>query len=171
MTDTDFILPESKVERFCSYYEKNLKLKQSYKNSTYTNKRMESGGGGLISTSSDYVKFCHLILNNGILNGDTIINPKLVAEMSKNQLPKGEGVYKNKNGIGIGFGLGFSVYMKEWGKQGHPGDLSWSGIGSTHFYISPKEDLVIIIMSQRAPFSDKLLNTLKPLILGGITEN
>ena len=131
---------------------------------------MESGGGGLISTSSDYMKFCHLILDKGIINGDTIINPNLVEEMSKNQLPEGEGVYKNINGVGIGFGLGFSVYMKEWGKMGHPGDLSWSGIGSTHFYISPQEDLAIIIMSQRSPFSDKLLTKLKPLILGGVVE-
>ena len=61
--------------------------------------------------------------------------------------------------------------MKEWGKHGHPGDLSWSGIGSTHFYISPKEDLAIVIMSQHAPFSDKLLSKLKPLILDGIVKN
>lgn len=171
MNDTDFMLSESKVERFCSYYEKNLKLKESYKKSTYRNKHMESGGGGLISTSADYMKFCHLILNEGIVNGDTIISPYLIAEMSKNQLPEGEAIYKNKNGVGIGFGLGFSVYMKEWGKHGHPGDLSWSGIGSTHFYISPKEDLAIVIMSQHAPFSDKLLSKLKPLILDGIVKN
>lgn len=170
MNDTHFVLPKSKVKRFCSYYEKNLKVKESNKKSAYQNKRMESGGGGLISTSTDYIKFCHLILNKGIINLDTIISPHLVDEMSKNQLPEGEGVYKNKNGVGIEFGLGFSVYMKEWGKMGHPGDLSWSGVGSTHFYISPKEDLAIVIISQRSPFSGKLLKNLKPLILGGIVE-
>ena len=168
MNDTYFKLPESKVKRFCSYYKKGLKLKESYKSTRYTKDGRQSGGGGLVSTSSDYLKFCTLLLDNGIYNNDTLISSSIIAEMTTNQLPEGEGVYKVNNDVGIGFGLGFMVYMKEWGKQGHLGDYGWSGAGSTHFYISPKEDLIVIIMSQKAPYSNELVSGLKPIIFEGL---
>ena len=168
MNDTHFKLPASKVNRFCSYYENNLKLKESYKTTHYTKDRRQSGGGGLVSTSSDYLKFCKLLLNNGIYNNDTLINPSIIKEMVSNQLPKGEGVYKVNGDVGIGFGLGFMIYLKEWGKHGHKGDFGWNGIGSTHFYISPKDNLIVIIMSQKAPYSNTLVNGLKPIIFEGL---
>lgn len=168
MHDTYFKLPVSKKERFCSIYGRGLKLKESYKTTDYLNDRRDGGGGGLISTSSDYLRFCTLMLNKGIYNSDTIISPKLVAEMTKNQLPEGQGVYKIGNEIGIGFGLGFSVNLKEWGENGHKGDYGWSGIGGTHFAISPEKKLVFIIMTQKQPFSIKIKTDLTPIILGGI---
>ena len=168
MSDTHFKLPKSKTGRFCSYYENNLKLKESYKSTDYLKERMQSGGGGLVSTSSDYLKFCKLLFNDGIFNNDTLISSDLIVEMKKNQLPEGEGVYKNNNEVLIGFGLGFMVNMKEWGNQGHQGDYGWNGIGSTHFYISPKDDLIVIIMSQKAPYSNKLVHGLKPIIFEGL---
>jgi CubicO group peptidase (beta-lactamase class C family) len=168
MNDTHFILPESKVKRFCSIYEKGLTLKESYKATRFTKDGRQSGGGGLVSTTSDYLKFCTLLLNNGVYNNDTLISFSIIDEMTSNQLPDGEGVYKVNNNVGIGFGLGFMVYMKEWGKQGHQGDYGWNGAGSTHFYISPKEDLIVIIMSQKSPYSNKLVGGLKPIIFEGL---
>jgi CubicO group peptidase (beta-lactamase class C family) len=168
MNDTHFKLPGSKVKRFCSYYEKNLKLKESYKSSRYVKDGRQSGGGGLVSTSSDYLKFCALLLNNGIYNNDTLISSSIISEMTSNQLPAGEGIYKSDNDVAIGFGLGFMVYMKEWGKAGHKGDYGWNGIGSTHFYVSPNDDLIVIIMSQKAPYSNTLVNGLKPIIYEGL---
>jgi CubicO group peptidase (beta-lactamase class C family) len=168
MNDTYFKLPESKVKRFCSVYEKGLKLNESYNYSNYIKERIQSGGGGLVSTSADYFKFCTLLLNNGVYKNDTLISSSIIAEMITNQLPEGEGVYKVNNNVGIGFGLGFMVYMKEWGKQGHQGDYGWNGLASTHFYISPKEDLIVIIMSQKSPYSNKLVDKLKPLIFEGL---
>ena len=168
MNDTYFKLPESKKERFCSMYGRGLKLIESYKTTPYLDTKFESGGGGLISTSSDYLKFCKLMLGNGIYNSDTLISPHLVGEMIKNQLPDGEGVYKKNNEVGIGFGLGFSINLKEWGKYGHKGDYGWSGIGGTHFTISPERKLAFIIMTQKQPFSDKIKNDLTPIILDGI---
>lgn len=168
MTDTYFKLPQSKVKLFCSIYGIGLKLKESYKDSEYIKDRLESGGGGLVSSSKDYLKFCQLILNKGIWNSDTILSPNLVEKMINNQLPEGEGVYKQKNEVGIGFGLGFSVNLKEWGKYGHKGDIGWSGIGGTHFVISPKENLVAIIMTQKQPFSDKIKRELMPMIYEGL---
>ena len=168
MNDTHFKLPKSKIDRFCSYYKKGLRLKEHYKKTRYLNDGIQSGGGGLVSTSSDYLKFCKLLTNKGIYNKDTLISPIIIKEMTKNQLPSGEGVFKIGKTIGIGFGLGFMVYMKEWGVKGHKGEYGWSGIGGTHFYISPKDDLIVIIMSQKAPFSNLLVNGLKPIIYKGL---
>ena len=129
---------------------------------------MEEGGGGLVSTSSDYLKFCSLLLNKGIYNSDTLISPFLIAEMTKNQLPIGVGLYKADNEVAIGFGFGFSINLQELGQRGHKGDFGWSGIGGTHFTISPKKKLVLIIMTQKQPFSLKIKNNLTPIILNGI---
>lgn len=164
MTDTHFTLPDDKTTRFTTLYGLNRKPKDEYNNSEYKQNRLQSGGGGLISTSSDYLKFCRLIMNKGIIHSDTLISPELIDEMIKNQLPEGQAVFKFMGEPGIGFGLGFSVYLKEWGENGHQGDFAWSGIGNTHFYCSPKEDLVVIIMTQKMPASQNLVKELKPLI-------
>ena len=168
MIDSHFMLPQEKTDRFCSIYGVGLKLNESYKSSEYTKERFEGGGGGLVSTSSDYLKFCSLMLNNGVIGKDTLVNPELINEMTKNQLPKGQGVYKHKGEVAIGFGLGFSVNLQEWGKFGHKGDYGWSGIGGTHFVISPKEETVIIIMTQKQPFSEKIKRELIPIIYEGL---
>ncbi len=168
MNDTYFKLPVSKTNRFCSHYEKGLKLKDSYTSTHFTKDMLQSGGGGLISTSSDYLKFCSLFLQNGIYHGDTLISSSIIDKMTSNQLPEGEGVYKTNNEVGIGFGFGFMVYMKEWGKYGHQGDYGWSGAASTYFYVSPKDNLIVIILSQKSPYTNKLLDGLKPIIFEGL---
>jgi CubicO group peptidase (beta-lactamase class C family) len=168
MKDSHFQLPQEKTARFCSIYGVGLQLKESYKDSEYSKKRFEAGGGGLVSTTSDYLKFSNLMLNKGIYGNDTLISPSLIDEMTINQLPEGEGVYKQKGEVAIGFGLGFSVNLMEWGNFGHKGDYGWSGIGGTHFVISPKEEIVIIIMTQKQPFSDKIKRELLPIIYEGL---
>ena len=79
--------------------------------------------------------------------------------MTKNQLPNGVLAY----GF-FGFGLGFQVQLQDWGNKGHIGEYSWSGAASTHFWISPKDELIVIAMSQQQPFSNQLKDQLKPLI-------
>jgi CubicO group peptidase (beta-lactamase class C family) len=168
MKDTDFMLPESKINRFCSSYKPNLQLKDNYLKSFFVGKnayRRESGGGGLLSTASDYMKFCSMLKNKGIYNGNMILKETSVIEMTKNQLKEGDFVHK-----GIGFGLGFSVQLEEWGNYGHIGDYGWSGAASTHFYISPTKDLIVIILSQIQPFSNQLQLGLKPLIFKAVDE-
>lgn len=168
MKDTHFQLPQDKIDRFCSIYGVNLREKESYKSSKYSGLRMEQGGGGLISTSSDYLKFCQLMLNNGIHKSDTILDPKWIEEMTKNQLPEGQGVYKRNGKVAIGFGLGFSVGLEEWGEYGHKGDYGWSGIGGTHFIISPSTETVIIIMTQKQPLMNGVKEDLKRIIYKGL---
>lgn len=167
MKDTHFQLPASKIKRFCSIYGVGLRLKESYKSSEFSKDRMHQGGGGLVSTTSDYLKFCRLMLNKGIYNSDTIISPALVDQMTQNQLPEGQGVYKRGGKVAIGFGLGFSVNLQEWGKYGREGDYGWSGIGGTHFKVSPKNESIIIIMTQKQPLNNKVQRELIPIVYEG----
>ena len=72
--------------------------------------------------------------------------------------------------LGIGFGLGFSVQLKDWGPKGHVGEYGWGGAASTHFWISPKDDLVVVALSQFMPFSARLQNAVKPLVYEAIVD-
>ena len=169
MDDTDFMVPQSKINRFCSSYTPKLKLKDNYLKSFFVGQnqyRRESGGGGLLSTASDYMKFCSMLKNRGSYKGKVLLSETSVQEMTKNQLKDGDLLHK-----GAGFGLGFSVQLEEWGKFGHKGDYGWSGAASTHFYISPAEDLIVIILSQIEPYSNQLQSGLKPIIFKAVDSD
>ena len=160
MSDTGFHVPQAKRHRFASSYRKGGKLFESYKTSHFLDsKRMHSGGGGLVSTAADYMKFCQMLLNKG-KSGDTrLLKAQTVSQMTTNQLPNGLRSYGY-----FGFGLGFMVQLYDWGNKGRPGTYSWSGAASTAFWISPKDDLIVIALAQRQPFSNDLKQAIKPLI-------
>ena len=160
MKDTSFHIDKGKLSRFSSSYNAKLGLVERYNKSYFQIKdRIQSGGGGLISTSEDYLHFCQMLLQKGIWNGKRLLKKSSVAEMTKNQLPSGVLAY----GF-FGFGLGFQIQTQDWGNKGHIGEYSWSGAASTHFWISPKDELIVIAMSQREPFSNQLKDKLKPVI-------
>ena len=164
MKDTAFHVPAEKVDRFAACYSLALIVSDNPATSRYLKKpAMRSGGGGLVSTATDYVRFCQMLLNKGELDGKRILKTETVEMMTKNQLPKG--VSRGDTG---GFGLGFSVRTEE-GKF-PKGEYGWGGMASTHFWISPKHDLAVVALSQRIPFSGQLENTVKPIIYDSILE-
>ena len=125
-----------------------------------------SGGGGMVSSAEDYVRFCQMLLNGGELDGVRLLSPKTVALMTSDHLPPG--VTYNPGFIalvqdqaptpemGEGFGLGFLV-RKDVGHNplpGSVGDFSWSGAYGTYFWVDPKEKLVATLMVQNA-FNEK----------------
>ncbi|ABD06970.1 Beta-lactamase [Rhodopseudomonas palustris HaA2] len=111
---------------------------------------MESGGGGLVSTTMDYARFCQMLLSGGSLDGTRIIGRKTLQLMASNHL---EPHIPPDNYIlppGHGFGLGFAV-RTEPGIAPFPGSVGqfyWSGIAGTFFWIDPAEDLFAVFMSQ-----------------------
>jgi len=112
---------------------------------------MESGGGGLVSTTMDYGRFCQMLLNGGTLDGVRIIGRKTLEWMASDHL--GPGVKIQTGALmqpGIGFGLGFAVRTHDGMAPfpGSPGQFFWSGMGGTFFWIDPKEDLFAVFMSQ-----------------------
>ena len=114
--------------------------------------KMLSGGGGGVSTASDYVRFCQMLLNGGQLEGTRILSPKTVEYMTSDHL----GPLANRTdrwflpGDGYGFGLGFAVRTKtgESTWPGTIGDYWWGGWAGTYFWIDPEEQLIVVYMMQ-----------------------
>ena len=114
MKDTAFFVPKTKINRFASCYRPGLKLKDKFSASRYLREpSFLSGGGGLVSTSRDYTRFCQMMLNKGKLFDVRLLKAETIELMTKNQLPD-KVHWGGKNG----FGLGFSVQLKNWGPMG-----------------------------------------------------
>ena len=111
---------------------------------------MESGGGGLVSTTMDYARFAQMLLNGGKLDETRIIGRKTLAWMASNHLDASVKIQGTLTQPGHSFGLGFGVRTQEGIApfSGSVGQFFWSGMGGTFFWIDPKEDLFAVFMSQ-----------------------
>ena len=111
---------------------------------------MESGGGGLVSTTMDYARFCQMLLNGGMLDGNRIIGRKTLQLMASNHLDPSVKLESPLLPAGHGFGLGFAVRTVEGLAPfaGSVGQFFWSGVAGTFFWIDPKEELFAVFMSQ-----------------------
>ena len=166
MKDTAFYVPANKVERFAACYGPKLtgglRIVDDPAKSRYLKKPpLFSGGGGLVSTAQDYLCFCQMMLNKGELDGKRLLRPETVEMMTTNQLP--DSVKRDEDG---GFGLGFSVRLKDG--EFPKGEYGWGGAASTHFWISPKHDLIVIALSQYMPYSSRLEDAVKPIVYDSI---
>jgi CubicO group peptidase (beta-lactamase class C family) len=166
MKDTAFYVPANKVERFAACYGPKLtgglRIVDDPAKSRYLKKLpLLSGGGGLVSTAQDYLRFCQMLLNKGQLDGERLLRPDTVEMMTTNQLP--DSVKRDEDG---GFGLGFSVRLKDG--EFPKGEYGWGGAASTHFWISPKHDLIVIALSQYMPYSSRLEDAVKPIVYDSI---
>jgi CubicO group peptidase (beta-lactamase class C family) len=112
--------------------------------------KMESGGGGLVSTAMDYARFCQMLLGGGALDGTRVIGRTTLALMASNHLAPHVKVESHLLPPGHGFGLGFAVRTDEGlaPYAGSVGQFFWSGVAGTFFWIDPKEDLFAIFLSQ-----------------------
>ncbi len=112
--------------------------------------KMESGGGGLVSTTMDYARFCQMLLSGGALDGTRVIGRTTLAFMASNHLGLHVKAESHLLPPGHGFGLGFAVRTHEGMAPyaGSVGQYFWSGMAGTFFWIDPKEDLFAIFMSQ-----------------------
>jgi CubicO group peptidase (beta-lactamase class C family) len=111
---------------------------------------MESGGGGLVSTTMDYARFCQMLLNGGTLDGAAIVGRKTLELMASNHLSPDVKIDSPLLPAGHGFGLGFAVRTHQGMAPfaGSVGQFFWSGIAGTFFWIDPKEELFAVFMSQ-----------------------
>jgi CubicO group peptidase (beta-lactamase class C family) len=111
---------------------------------------MESGGGGLVSTTMDYARFSQMLLNGGALDGNRIIARKTLELIASNHLGADVKVDSPLMPAGHGFGLGFAVRTHTGLAPfpGSTGEFFWSGMAGTFFWIDPKEDLFAVFMMQ-----------------------
>lgn len=111
--------------------------------------RFESGGGGLLSTAGDYIRFLQCMRNRGTLQGTRLVSRKTIEWMTADHLgaipPNGDLLLP-----GYGFGLGFSVRLASGlaPQPGSPGQYFWSGIGGTSFLVDPAEDMFAMLLTQ-----------------------
>ena len=119
-----------------------------------------SGGGGMISTAADYLRFCQMLLNGGELDGVRLLSPVTVSHMTADHLPPGTTMSANtlnrfspitpSTVQGQGFGLGFAVRI-DAGRHPMPGSVGhyyWVGAGGPVFWVDPKENMIAIMMVQ-----------------------
>jgi CubicO group peptidase (beta-lactamase class C family) len=111
---------------------------------------MESGGGGLVSTTMDYARFCQMLLNQGTLDGERIIGRKTLELMASDHLSPQVQIKGDLVPAGHGFGLGFAVRRQAGIAPflGSAGQFFWSGMAGTFFWIDPQEDLFAVFMMQ-----------------------
>src|SRR5262245_15832700 len=168
MTDTSFVVADSKWARFSTVYPPDgggsirpmKDPEEAFGNAHLSQfawykapKKYFSGGAGLTSTIRDYSRFAQMLLNGGTLDGVRLLSPKTIDLMTSSQtsdLPAAAIL-----GPGTQFGLGFRVVtdVAQTQTQGSAGMYGWLGIYGTTFWIDPKERLVAIMMVQRYPGS------------------
>ena len=156
MVDTGFHVPEEDHHRLVQYYRYGAERElipmadasaPAGSRPYYDPTTFFSGGGGLVSTPMDYVRFCQMLLNGGELDGVRILSPTTVALMTQNQMPRSN----PEMSPGVGFGLDFRVVLDDVGKEYvSVGEYSWGGAAGTWFWIDPVENLVFVGMIQHA---------------------
>lgn len=160
MPDTGFDVPPAKLARFAANYRRStngLVVIDVPANSKYAKPTtFFSGGGGLVGTARDYLRFLAMIEQGGKLDGKRVLKAKTVKLMTTDQLPQAAFpiYFGTEKRPGTGFGLGFSVRTEitSWDPFGHVGEYGWGGAASTHYWASPKDKLIVITLEQIMPY-------------------
>jgi CubicO group peptidase (beta-lactamase class C family) len=197
MNDTGFFVPPDKAHRLAACYSASpqgamtfhatdrqggLTLQDDPATSSFLSPpSFISGGGGLCSTSADYLTFCRALLNGGELDGVRLIGPKTLALMTSNHLPGdrtlpelSRSLFSEATYHGIGFGLGVSVTLDPARTliPGSRGEYAWGGAATTSFWIDPAEELIAIFMTQVLPSTaTPIRRELRTMIYSAITDS
>jgi CubicO group peptidase (beta-lactamase class C family) len=168
MTETSFGLrPEDDVDSLARLYGPGVvPMPAAFEEAAHRTPAFLSGGGGLVSTAGDYLRFVEMLRRGGSLAEDPdagrVLGSRTVAHMVRNHLPGGvdletygRPLYAESPLRGVGFGLGFSMVLDpaRYGTVANIGDYSWGGAASTAFYVDPVEDLTVTFYTQLLPSS------------------
>jgi len=167
MEDTAFAVPPEKVDRLTDAWmldpERGTVLYDRGADSSWARPpAFLSGGGGLVSTTADYHRFCRMLLGRGSFEGTTIVGRKTFDLMVVNHLPGGADLTELSRSMfseaiysGQGFGLGFGINMDPARAMapGSAGEFYWGGIFSTYFSVDPVERVSMVFMTQLMPSS------------------
>ncbi len=184
MGDTFFGVPEAKQDRLGAHYNRTdddgMKLAEDGPGTGFRADRVTqfSGGGGLLSTADDYLRFAEMQRRGGALDGVRILGPRTMRLMASNHLPgdlasMGQKVWAEVSFEGIGFGLGGWVMLDPARAQtlGSPGDFGWGGMASTVYWVDPAEEMVVIFLTQLSPSSSyPIRKELRALVYSALTD-
>jgi CubicO group peptidase (beta-lactamase class C family) len=190
MADTGFHVPAHKAQRLAACYAvgqlgravvpgSKLTLHDDPRTSNFLKPpTFFSGGGGLVSTAADYMRFARMLLGGGALDGTRILGRKTLELMTANHLPGGADLPRLSRSMfsetaynGVGFGLGFAVTLDPAATLtlGSAGDFFWGGAAGTFFMADPREDMIIVLMTQAFPSAAyPLRRQLRALIYGAL---
>ena len=153
MTDTSFKVPDGKTTRLAQPFSKDPVTGQDVALLDVTvAQKNDAGGAGSAGTASDYARFCQMMLNGGQLDGARLLGRATVAHMTADHLGDIR-VASPTLAPGYGFGLGFAV-RRATGinpMTGSAGEYRWGGAAGTAFWIDPKEQTVVVWMTQGQP--------------------
>ncbi len=156
MADTSFALPAAKRARYALALPKDPVTGSPnvvIHHSTDNTQKWESGGGGCVSTASDYLRFAEMLRSGGKLGSADVLGRGTVALMTADHLPASfNNMIADKMdpaATGYGFGLGFAVRRQAGiaAMAGSAGDYYWSGVYGTYFWVDPKEQLAVVFMA------------------------
>jgi CubicO group peptidase (beta-lactamase class C family) len=186
MTGTDFHVHEESLDRFATLYVRNPKTGEAVPapdalgRVADTPPTMLGGGGGLVGTAHDYLRFAHMLLNRGELDGVRLLGTRTVDYMTRNHLPGnadlesfGRPLFAETSFDGVGFGLGFSVVLDAAANKvlRSEGEYSWGGAASTIFWVDPREEIVALFLTQLLPSSTyPIRSQLNQLVQQALTD-
>jgi len=168
MNDTGFVLPPGKFDRLTSNYQRDAgaALQESPRVQPAP-PSFFNGGGGLLSTAEDYIRFTQMILRRGLApNGDRVLQARTVRAMASNQTGQLEAgrirstmLQRSRDvdchtGQSDRFGLGFMINPKPYDGGRSAGSLAWAGLYNTFYWIDPKRGISAVLMMNFLPFCD-----------------
>jgi CubicO group peptidase (beta-lactamase class C family) len=185
MVDTGFTVPHSKQSRLAACYAINAKSEtvlqdDPEKSNFLAPPHFVSGGGGLVGTVADYMKFANMLVAGGAANGHRFLSPKTIELMRMNHLPGGRSLIDMSVSLfaeaayaGVGFGLGFAVVtdVAKTALTCSQGEYFWGGAASTAFWVDPVEDIAVVFMTQLIPSSTyPIRRELRTLVYAALVE-
>ena len=156
MVDTSFQVPADKLARAAQPGQKPNGPPMTPRFKVDDGAKYESGGGGMLSTTEDYLRFTMALANGGAYQGKRIIGKKTLEFMTADHVGNRPG-----RPDGFGFGLGFEVHTRlgDSALEGSVGEYGWSGAAGTTFWVDPKEELLAIYMVQASEGDTRFLRT------------
>jgi CubicO group peptidase (beta-lactamase class C family) len=163
MTDTDWYCPQEKWDRLAMLYVPHGGDSFAYEDLAKTathSPRIHGGGGGLVSSASDFQRFMTMLLQGGELDGVRLVSSRTLELMTRNHLPNDVDLeefatdsFSEASYAGIGYGLGFSVVIDSVKNKSltSEGTFAWGGAASTAFWVDPAEDLAVAFYTQLLP--------------------
>ena len=192
MSDTGFALADGDSDRLAQAYRRdadgylvNATADLPVINSYREGKQMFSGGGGLVGTVMDYLRFGQMLLNGGELDGVRVLKPTTVALMTRNHLRPEQGPLNwyasargtpedpwwNLNGYGWGLSVGVRLDEGPHGVPGGSGEIRWDGLANTTFFVDPEHEIVAVAMTQYlGPDQVELELALRRNLYGGLLD-
>ena len=185
MVDTAFGVPEAERARLASLYVPNPQTGKAMRFSNGADvstgvPTFLSGGGGLVTTAADYLRFCDMLRRGGELDGTRLLGTRTVRYMTRNHLPGGADLeafgrplFAETTFDGVGFGLGFSVVDDPVKNKvpASPGEYAWGGAASTAFWVDPVDDITVVFLTQLLPSSTHPIRSqLKQLVSQALVD-